>query len=324
MYKKLFAWIKPLVKPLLVFTLVVTLVLGQAGGALAASRSGGRIGGGSFRTPSRTYAPPSRTYAPPGSGGYYPGGGFGFPFIVPFFGVGGGFGGLFSILLFISVASFLVRSFRRTNDVDGYSDGYGTSGYGTPTVSIAQLQVGLLAGARSLQADLNRLATTANTGSSEGLTQVLQETTLSLLRHPEYWVYAGSASQQTSLPAAEGLFNRLALTERSKFTSESVSNVNNQLRQAATGGELPAAGGELATPDAPGEYIIATILVATQSKLQLPEVNSTEDVRRALSQIGAVPSDQLLAVEVLWAPQAEGDVLTSDDVISEYPNLKVI
>ncbi|MBD2463216.1 DUF1517 domain-containing protein [Oscillatoria sp. FACHB-1407] len=322
MYKKLFAFIKPLVKPFLVFALVVTLVLGQAGGALAAGRSGGRIGGGNFRAPSRTYAPPSRTYTPPG-GGYYPGGGFGFPFIVPVFGIGGGFGGLFSILLFISIASFLVRSFRRTGEVDGYSDSYG-SGYGTQTVSIAQLQVGLLAGARSLQADLNRLASTANTGSSEGLTQVLQETTLSLLRHPEYWVYAGSASQQTSLPAAEGMFNRLALTERSKFTSESVSNVNNQLRQAATSGELPAAGGELATPDAPGEYIIATILVATQGKLQLPAVNSTEDVRRALSQIGAIPSDQLLAVEVLWSPQAEGDVLTSDDVISEYPNLKVV
>lgn len=318
MHKKLFNFIKPLIKPLLIFTLVVTLVLGQAGGALAASRSGGRIGGGSFRTPSRTYAPPSRTYAPPG-GGYYPGGGFGFPFIVPVFGVGGGFGGLFTILIFISIASFLVRSFRRTTEVDGYSDGYGT-----PTVSIAQLQVGLLAGARSLQADLNRLATTANTSSSEGLTQVLQETTLSLLRHPEYWVYAGSASQQTSLPAAENTFNRLALTERSKFTSESLSNVNNQLRQAATSGELPAAGGELVTSDAPGEYIIATILVATQGKLQLPTINSTEDVRRALSQIGAIPSDQLLAVEVLWSPQAEGDVLTSDDVISEYPNLKLV
>lgn len=320
MYKKLFAWIKPLVKPFLVFALVVTLVLGQAGGALAAGRSGGRIGGGNFRSPSRTYAPPSRTYAPPGGGGYYPGGGgFGFPFIVPVFGIGGGFGGLFSILLFISIAGFLVRSFRRTDEVDGYSDGYGT-----PTVSVARLQVGLLAGARSLQEDLNRLALTANTSSSAGLTQVLQETTLSLLRHPEYWVYAGSNSEQTSLSGAEGLFNRLALTERSKFNNESLSNVNNQLRQAPTAGELPAAGGELVMPQSSGEYIIATILVATQSKLQLPTVNSTEDLRRALSQIGAIPSEQLLAVEVLWSPQAEGDTLTSDDVLGEYPDLKVV
>jgi len=61
----------------------MTLALGHADGALAARR--GRIGGGSFRAPSRTYAPPSRTYAPPG-GGYYPYPG-GFPFLIPFWGL---------------------------------------------------------------------------------------------------------------------------------------------------------------------------------------------------------------------------------------------
>ena len=59
-------------------------------------------------------------------------------------------------------------------------------------VSIALLQVGLLAGARELQDDLNRLALAADTGSSAGLSKLLQETTLSLLRHPEYWAYAAS------------------------------------------------------------------------------------------------------------------------------------
>lgn len=68
MRNKLTSAIKPLLKSLLLFGLVMTLALGHADGALAA-RSGGRIGGGSFRAPSRTYAPPSRT-APPG-GGYY-------------------------------------------------------------------------------------------------------------------------------------------------------------------------------------------------------------------------------------------------------------
>ncbi len=45
---------------------MLTLVFGHAGGALAAG--GGRIGGGSFRAPSRTYSAP-RTYAPPGGYG---------------------------------------------------------------------------------------------------------------------------------------------------------------------------------------------------------------------------------------------------------------
>ncbi|NJL41005.1 MAG: DUF1517 domain-containing protein [Leptolyngbyaceae cyanobacterium SM1_4_3] len=317
MYKKLFALIKPLLKPLLIAGLALTLVFSQADGALAAR--GGRIGGGSFRAaPSRTYAPPSRTYAPPG-GGYYPGGGFGFPFIIPFFGVGGGFGGLFSILIFISIASFLVRSFRQAQ---GSEDGLGYSS--SPSVSVAKVQVGLLSDARTLQADFDRIAKSADTGSSEGLTQVLQETTLSLMRHPEYWVYGAAENQQARLEAAEAQFNRLALAERSKFSEETLSNVNNQLRQARESALVKAEpGGEL-VQSAPGEFIVVTLLVATQNKLQLPAVNNTQDLRRALSQVGAIPSEQLLAVEVLWTPQDENDTLSAEDLLTEYSDLKLI
>lgn len=321
MLKKLFALTKPFIKPLAATTLAIMLFFSQAQGAWAAS--GGRIGGGSFRTPTRI-APPSRTYSPPGGygggygGGYYPGGGFGFPFLVPIFGVGGGFGGLFTILIFISIAGFLVRSFR---SIQSDGSGYDLS---SPTVSVTKLQVGLLAEARSLQADLNRIAEIADTGTSAGLAQVLQESTLALLRHPEYWVYAGGQTQLTSLAAAENQFNHLALAERSKLSSETLSNYDNLLRHAEAKKAL-ASSGDLATLDRePGEYIIVTFLVAAQGKQQLPAINSSQDLRQAISQLGSVPSDNLLAIEVLWTPQAEGDTLSSDDVIAQYPDLKLV
>lgn len=326
MLTKLSRLIKPFLKPLIAATLAIMLVFGQAQGAWAAS-SGGRIGGGGFRSPSRTYAPPSRTYAPPGGygggygGGYYPGGGFGFPFLVPIFGVGGGFGGLFSILIFFAIAGFLVRTFRSATQSDGSGYDLGASS----TVSITELQVGLLSEARGLQADLNRIAEVADTGSEAGLAQVLQETTLALLRHPEYWMYAGSKTQLTSLSSAENQFNRLALAERSKFSSETLSNVDNLLKHAEAQQALRSANGELATLDKdPGEYIVVTVLVATQGKLQLPAVNNSQDLRQAISQLGSVSSDNLLALEVLWTPQAEGDTLSSEDVIAQYPELKLV
>ena len=86
-----------------------------------------------------------------GGGGY--GGGFGFPFLLPFFGFGGGTGGLFGIFIAIAVANFLIRSFRSAGVGDD-----GTSPYSdNPAVSVARLQVGLLAQARGLQADLNQM-----------------------------------------------------------------------------------------------------------------------------------------------------------------------
>jgi uncharacterized membrane protein len=330
MRKKLFSVMKPLLKPLFLFSLVASLALGHAEGALAA-RSGGRIGGGSFRTPSsRTYSPPGRTYAPPGGGyGYapYPGGGFGFPFLFPFFGIGGGFGGLFGILIFFAIANFIVQAFRRAGSSEGEELEYSSN----PAVSVARLQVGLLANARGLQAELNHIAETADTNTPEGRTEILQETSLALLRHPEYWVYAGGNTKQARLGSAEAEFNRLALAERSKFTEETLSNVNNQLKAASPKAALSAGneGGELDNPtrlitEGPGEYIIVTLLAATLGNLQLPAINSSDDLRQALRQIGSIPSERLLAIEVLWTPQAEGDTLTADDLLAEYADLKMV
>ena len=71
--------------------------------------SGGRIGGGNFRAPT---VPRSGSYRG-GYGGYggYRGGGIGFPFILPFFGFGGG--GLFGFLILKEVLpdNFILSAF---------------------------------------------------------------------------------------------------------------------------------------------------------------------------------------------------------------------
>lgn len=307
-------------KPVLALALVCVLVFGSAGDAMAA-RTGGRIGGGSFRAPSRSYSTPrsggySGGYRSPGYG--YGGGGFGFPFLLPFVGYGGG--GLFSILIFFAIASFIVRSFQ--NAGVGGEAGYGSSS----KVSVAEVKVGLLANARELQPELNRLALTADTSTASGRATVLQEATLALLRHPEYWVYGATNSQKASLEAAEAKFNQFSLTERSKFTEETLSNVNSVIdddSQKALGGATKDGAIQLKEGDS-GEYIVATVIVGATGNLDLPKINGTDDMRQALQQIGGLGSDRLLAVEILWTPQAEGDTLSSDDILAYYPNLKLV
>ncbi|MBK4731933.1 DUF1517 domain-containing protein [Oxynema sp. CENA135] len=320
MYRKFRSSIKPFFKTLAVVFLAIVLVFSQVDGALAA-RTGGRIGGGSFRAPGRSFSPPTRTYQRPGGGGYYPGGGFGFPFLLPFFGFGGGFGGLFTILIFIAIANFLVRSFRQIGEEREVENNT------NPTVSVAEVQVGLLAEARELQEELDNLAATADTSSDRGRAQVLQEATLALLRHPEYWVYGASTSDKTRLNAAEAKFNQLALAERSKVQEETLSNVNNQRRDTQSSSLANRQKGELAENnlmDGPGEYIVVTLIVGTLGDLSLPKIQGSDDLRQALRQIGGISSEQLLAFEVLWAPQAKGDTLTSDDVMAVYPNLSLV
>ncbi len=310
--------LRSLIRSLMAIVLITVLVFSQAAPALAA-RTGGRMGGSAFRSrpmPSRSYSRPAPRTGPGYSRGYYPGGGFGFPFLLPFFGFGG-VSSLFSILIFIAIANFAVSAFRR------FSDGSGamfesSQNVANPKVSIAKLQLGILAEARHLQPELDSLAMQSSTGSPAGLTKLLQESTLALLRHPEYWAYGDSQVEEARLTEAEAKFNRFALTERSKFQAETLSNVKGELSEAS-GSTLAKTEGS-----APGEYILVTILVAAQGKLDLGQIQTAEDLRSALNQLGSVSADQMLALEVLWTPQASGDTLTSDDLIEAYPNLKVL
>ena len=152
--------------------------------------------------------------------------GMGFPFIIPIFGFGGG--GLFG-----------------SADPDGHrgcagqrrpwrrrcpsSIGGGAAAPAMPrNVNMIQVQVGLLASAKSLQDDLRSLAASSDTSSSAGLQRLLQETTLALLRQPDLWVYANAESGSVPFSSAESTFNRLSMNERSKLDAELTSNVGGQ------------------------------------------------------------------------------------------------
>jgi uncharacterized membrane protein len=51
-------------------------------------------------------------------------------------------------------------------------------------------------------------------------------------------------------------------------------------------------------------------------------VSGSEELREALSKLGALPADQLLALEVIWQPEGAGEVLSADELITAYPDLK--
>ncbi len=317
MIDKLRAFLKPMVKSFVAVGLVLTLIFAQTGDALAA-HSGGRIGGGSFRAPSRGYSAPSGGGYGRG-GGYYPGGGLSPLFwFLPF---SGGGGGVFSLLIMLAVGGFLLQTFRRVTGGDSFEgDVY------NPQVSIAQIQVGLLADARSVQSKLDQLAETVNTDTASGRMHLLQETSLELLRHPEYWTYGKTTTQQAKLDRAEAVFNQLSLNERGKFTTETLSKVNNQLRQAEANPILNSSG-ELAVVEQEqerAEYIIVTLLVAATRALELPKINGESDLRQALQTLGSVDASALVAIEAIWTPQANGDALTTDDILAHYPDLKLV
>ena len=306
--QKVKAHVKVWTRSLAAVSLVAMIVFGGAHEAFA-KRSGGRIGGSSFKSAPSRSAPSNSGYSGSSYNNNFGGGGI--PFI--FWGGGGG-GGLFTILLLVIVAGAIMQAFR------GRGDGEGITGMASK-VTVAKIQVGLLSSARSLQQELTRLALESDTSSVEGLATVTRETAISLMRHPEYWVYVSSANENTKFALAEQKFNSLVMSERSKLNEEVLSNVSGRVLQGKTASSLPSAGS--LDLEAPSESIVVTLLlaVAGDSLSKLPPLRSTADLQSALSAIGSVPADNLLAVEVLWEPQSEDYTLTTDEVLTIYPDL---
>lgn len=277
------------------------------------------MGGGSFRA-----SPMPRSYGGGGYGGNYGGGGYsrgyggggiGFPFLVPLFGFGGG--GLFGFLILMAVVGLVTNALR-----GGGGGGALASGQAGPMatyrpdgpVAIAQLQVGLLATARDLQQDLRDLAARADTSTNAGLQRVLQDTTLALLRQPDLWVYASVEVGQVPFAAAESTFNRLSMTERSKLSREVTSNVGGQKLQERSGLAGDA--------DAASDFIAVTLVVASRSRLTLKPLKTDEDLRESLRLLGSVSSTELVALEVIWQPEGAGEVLSTEELLTAYPNLQ--
>ncbi|KAB2006485.1 hypothetical protein ES319_D11G348800v1 [Gossypium barbadense] len=197
--------LKALKRPVIA-AILLGLLLMYDPNSTALAASGGRMGGRSFS--SRSYSVPSNGgssfssysvpyYAPASFGG---GGGF---YVGTAVGVGVGAGSGFMLIMIGFFAFVLVSGFLSDRSESGLLTDI-------ERTSVLKLQVGLLGTGRSLQRDLNRIAEVADTSTSEGLGFVLTETSLALLRHPDYCI---SGYSSVSLPFLKWLVLSLSVNE---------------------------------------------------------------------------------------------------------------
>lgn len=248
-------------------------------------------------------------------------------FVAPTYGYGYGMGmpmflspGIFNLMFTAFVLTFVGQSFM---GLFGGGKGEGLFGggleFGADRIGVVKVQIGLLGGARKLQEDLERIADRADTSQAEGLHYVLEETVLALLRNPEYSVYGYATSKSAVGPEeAEEVFNEFSMDERGKIGEETLVNVNDRVKRAKSrvGGRLSdEAGG------ARNEYILVTIIAAADGNIKMPPVTDAQELRTALKRLGAIRTDALQAVEVIWMPQEEDDMLTQEELLQDYPYL---
>lgn len=180
-------------------------------------------------------------------------------------------------------------------------------------LTLARIQVALLASARDVQKDLIRMAEEGDTSSSRGLSMILRETSLALLRNSEYLAYSNSDSLRVPIDKAEDYFSKLSMEERSKASDEALSNVSGKVVRKRP---LKTKSSER------GEYILVSMILATNRDLGLPVAGSVENLRKNLLVLGTVSPEDLIALEIIWQPEDKDEVLSQAELLSLYPNLK--
>ncbi|KAH6826358.1 hypothetical protein C2S53_003725 [Perilla frutescens var. hirtella] len=165
----------------------------------------------------------------------------------------------------------------------------------TEKTSVLKLQLHvLLDKERSVQKELNQIAETAETSTTEGIHHVLTETLVVLLRHPEYFLSAyTSVDEKSSSEEGERAFNKLSIKERVKFDMETLVSINKQKRSPSAPSKVGIG----------SEYIVITILVAARGELMLPSITNINELKEALLNLGSISVDRTMAVEVLWTTQ---------------------
>ncbi len=315
----------------------------------AFAQSGGRTRGGSFDRPSPSQAP---SHSSPSSGDYldpydysrprnipsYPSQPDYFPgsyrrppvivlppqsYPVPRDPYGYGTGGYSTgssdgfLLILVLVCGFCVLPVLMTylgQAKNRSAVSYGANEINNDIVTVTQLQVGLLAQARYIQTELTQLSLSANLNTPEGLTRLLQETVLALLRSPENWSHARITSQTVQSRSQAGqLFEQLSIQTRSKLSAETLVNVGGQIRQQTIS----------VNPDAePASYIVVTLLLGTGDDRPIANsIHSVPELRSILERLGGLTPDYLMIFELIWSPQDASDSLSREQMLSLYPDL---
>jgi uncharacterized membrane protein len=301
-----------------------------------AARSGGRSGGSSFRaSPSSSFSRGSSTSLRGSSRGYSTS--YGGPSLMPMpmfspFGYGygygmGGFGilpiggGLTNLILLGTIAYVLYNNFSRLggSDFDDGNDGNASAlGNGA---TVMKLQIAMSTDWSERDNIIETLTKLAERNSilsgRRDLARLLSESSLALLRRQKDWNACAYEGEKFTFnqKEAEPFFQRLAISERSKFEEETNPNSVALIKDNND-----------ANISKPTQMVVS-LLIALRgtSGAYSQNVRSINDCKTFLQNLAGDAltneGDNVMAVEILWTPSEKNNVLTERDLIEDYPEL---
>ena len=69
------------------------------------------------------------------------------------------------------------------------------------------------------------------------------------------------------------------------------------------------------------KWLAITLLLVVDFDVDLPKIRSQADLRKTLTTLASLAPEDVVAAELLWTPQEEGDTYSKDELLLEYPGL---
>jgi len=175
-------------------------------------------------------------------------------------------------------------------------------------------------GPQSLLGQLEASAAAANTNTAEGIASLCQDISLLLLRRREDWLSCcGTAEHRSNDDDALALYDRLAIREAAKFDDRDDSTtIDTALTAAGVESGTRAAGPTLAVVN-----VLAVVMGDRTEQMSRSFNGDAIKAKVVLEELAAAASgvDSLFAFELFWVPGSDEEVLDTDEVIMDWPEL---
>jgi uncharacterized membrane protein len=163
------------------------------------------------------------------------------------------------------------------------------------------------------------LAASSDTSSEDGRASLLAAAAAVLRGAASSWLHVCYRDLGWhDADRAEHVFDAASSDLRARFEDEVIRNADGNVTMQPAPSE-PSAPGE----EGPG-VIVVSLIVVSRRELAGIEKPYGPAIRAALAERGALRATELVAVEVVWSPAAEGDRMSRAELEEHYPELEPI
>jgi len=168
-----------------------------------------------------------------------------------------------------------------------------------------------------VQQRLMDLAKAGDTSSPGGLGELCRATSKLLRDVSCAWLYAGARNHPPmGAEGAEQAFRALATDYRARYRHEVVRAENSVVLE----GDAPVQ--RARAEEGRGVAVVSVIVAARTELFDLTDARNVDEIQIALSTLGMLGDQQIVALEVIWSPAEEDDRMSTAELEMLYPELR--